>query len=71
MPDDKSDPDVQRIIASLSDTSALRRHGVDDQWIARCADLVSEWQQLERRFKELESSLSRSDDQAGHDTIVF
>ncbi|MBL8850123.1 MAG: hypothetical protein JNG89_10580 [Planctomycetaceae bacterium] len=71
MPDSNPDPNAQRLIRRLGDVAALRDQGVDDQWIARCAELVTEWQALERRFKELEASLSRSEDQGGQDTIVF
>jgi hypothetical protein len=71
MPDDKPDPETQRIIASLGDGSSLRQQGVNDQWIDRCAELVSEWQQLQRRFRELEARLSDSDEPGSQDTIVF
>ena len=71
MPDSPSDPDFQRMIRRLGDAAALRRQGVDDQWIARCAELVGEWRQLEERFRELEAGLSKTDQQGGQDTVVF
>lgn len=68
---DKPDPDPQRLIDSLSDIAALKRQGVDDEWIQRCADLVQEWQDLRRRFQELEAGLARSDGPSGQDTVVL
>jgi hypothetical protein len=71
MPNEKPDAVTERIVQALSNGPALRRAGVDDEWIQRCADLVDEFQRLQHRFQELEAKLSRTGGQSGDDTIVF
>jgi hypothetical protein len=71
MPNDQNDAETQRIIRELSDAQRLASRGISEEWIRSCAELVSEFQQLQSQFRELEAKLSRAEPESSQDTLLL